>query len=55
VNIDCEDKNAFKPEEIKLLVQAAADTLALVIQLFNYKLELEEYALDLENKLDAQN
>ena len=48
-------RTLFKPEEIKLLVQAAADTLALVIQLFNYKLELEEYALDLENKLDAEN
>lgn len=33
VNIDCEAKDAFKPEEVKLLVQAAADTLALVMQL----------------------
>ena len=55
VNIDCENKDAFKPEEIKLLVQAAADTLALVIQLFDYKWELEEYALNLENRLDEQN
>ena len=34
VNIDCEKKDAFKPEEVKFLVQAAADTLALVNQLF---------------------
>ena len=52
MNIDCEAKDAFKPEEVKLLVQAAADTLALVIQLFNYNQTLEEYALSLENKLD---
>ena len=55
VNIDCEYKDAFKPEKIKFLVQAAADTLALVIQLFDYKLELEKYALSLENKLDEKN
>ena len=55
VNIDCENKDAFKPEEIKLLVQAAADTLALVIQLFDYKGVLEEYTLNLENRLDEQN
>lgn len=54
VNIDCEYKDAFKPEEIKFLVQAAADTLALVIQLLDYKLELEKYALSLENKLDEK-
>ena len=34
VNIDCEKKDAFKPEEVKFLVQAVADTLALVNQLF---------------------
>ena len=33
VNIDCEKKDAFKPEDVKFLVQAAADTLALVNQL----------------------
>ena len=40
LNIDCKDENAFEPEEIKFLVQAAADTLALLLQVREYELSL---------------
>lgn len=52
VNIDCEKKDAFKPEELKFLVQAAADTLALVFQLFE---GLKEIHHESKNKLDEMN
>lgn len=37
LNIDCNVENAFEPEEIKFLVQAAADTLALLLQVQEYE------------------
>ena len=40
LNIDCKVENAFEPEEIKFLVQAAADTLALLLQVREYELSL---------------
>ena len=40
LNIDCNVENAFEPEEIKFLVQAAADTLALLLQVQDYELSL---------------
>lgn len=52
VNIDCEKKDAFKPEEVKFLVQAAADTLALVNQLFEGMKEIHHES---KNKLDEMN
>lgn len=45
LNIDCNEKDAFEPEEIKFLVQAAADTVALIFQIENY-IEILENALD---------
>lgn len=52
VNIDCEVKDAFKPEEVQLLVQAMTDTLALVIQLLEgiREIRLEKNILDEKNK-----
>lgn len=52
VNIDCEKKDAFKPEEVKFLIQAAADTLALVYQLFE---GIKEIHYETKNKLDQMN
>lgn len=40
LNIDCKVENAFEPEEIKFLVQAAADTLALLLQVLDYEVAL---------------
>ena len=40
LNIDCKDENAFEPEEIKFLVQATADTLALLLQMQEYEQSL---------------
>ena len=40
LNIDCNVENAFEPEEIKFLVQATADTLALLLQVREYELSL---------------
>ena len=40
LNIDCKVENAFEPEEIKFLVQAAADTLALILQVQEYEQSL---------------
>ena len=40
LNIDCKVKNAFEPEEIKFLVQAVADTLALILQVQEYEQSL---------------
>lgn len=40
LNIDCKVENAFEPEDIKFLAQAAADTLALLLQVREYERSL---------------